>query len=173
MSMPPKDNTPNPRRDSPHYTAPMFPSSPQYPSLRVAPRIWTVHEPSIADECGRHSDLPMDRVGATTGTRSRPTGWTPDPPVIPPAPKNLIVTTNRGGRALRHLVHVVAHTAAQGRTFLVHRQHHQTPFLSKSRHARSHHTGGLGRAGQTRFRWRLPKGGDSTREGTISYADYI
>ena len=58
--------------------------------------IWPVREPSIADECGRHSDLPMDLDGATIGTRTRPKGWTPDPPVIPLAQKILIVTDSRG-----------------------------------------------------------------------------
>ena len=96
MSMPPKDNTSNPRRDSLHYAAPMFPSLPQCPSICVAPRIWLVREPSIADECGRHSDLPMDRGVATMGTRTRPKGWTPDPSVVPPAQKILIVANNRG-----------------------------------------------------------------------------
>ena len=83
MSMPPKDKTTNPQWGSPHCTAPVFSSSPQRPSLRAAPRIWLVCEPFVADEYGRHSDLPMDLDGATTGTCTRPKGWTPDPLVIP------------------------------------------------------------------------------------------
>ena len=96
MSMPTKDNTANPQQGSSHYEAPMFSSSPQCPSLRTAPRIWPLREPSIADECGRHSDLLMDLDGATTGTRTRPKGWAPDPPVVPRAQKILIVAGSRG-----------------------------------------------------------------------------
>ena len=170
MSMLLKDNTANPQRGSPHCTAPVFSSSPQRPSLHTTPRIWLVREPSIVDECGRHSDLPMDRNGATTGTYTRPMGWTLDPPVVHRLRKTSSSLTARGNMALRQLVHVLTNTAAEGHMFRGHRWRHRTPFLSKSKHARNHPTGGPERAGRTSFACGPQGGGGACAGGEYIYA---
>ena len=66
-------------------------------TVPISPRIskdLAGHKPSIANECGCHSDMLMDLDNTMTGTRTRSKGWTPDSPVIPPARKILFTTDN-------------------------------------------------------------------------------
>ena len=86
----------SPQRGSPHCMAPTSSSTPQHPSSLHSFKDLAGREPSIADECGRHSSLPMDPDSATTGTVTRPKGWTLDSPVVPLVQKILFAANNRG-----------------------------------------------------------------------------
>ena len=133
-------------------------SEPQRPFASRGSEDPAGREPPIADECGRHSSLPMDWAGTTSGTVAKPTGWYPDCPVFPPAQRILIVASSRGKQTPAAARQRWAHSAAQSRPSPVHRWRHQRPFLSKSKRARNHPSGGPERAGRIRFSLAPPKG---------------
>ena len=72
----------------------------QRPSSPRSVRDLAGHEPSIANECGRHSVLVMDVDGAMLGTIKRPKGWVPDSPIVPLAQKICSATASKGEHGL-------------------------------------------------------------------------
>ena len=101
----------------------------------------------------------MDSAGTTSGTIAKPTGWYPNYHIFPPAQKILIVASSQGKQTPAAARQRWAHSAAQSRLSPVHRRRHRRPFLSKSKHARNHPSGGPERAGRIRFSLAAPKGG--------------
>ena len=155
--------------ESTTYCGSISSSKPQRPFSSRGSEDPAGRKPPIADECGRHSDLPMDLAGTTSGTAAKTTGWYLDYPVFPPAQRSLIVANSQGKQTPTAARQCWAHAAAQSRPSPVHRRRHRRPFLSKSKRARNHPTGGPDRAGRTRFLLAPPKSGVGNVRGEYIY----